>query len=129
MSPRWWPGIIFISAVATGLMTFLEFESVIRAVVAFWFLLVCTGMAWIRLLKIEGWLTELTLAIGLSIAMSTIVSEFFVLAKAWSSRSSLLILIAATLVGVLLQLIQIHRLATDTTPPVGSKPEDISNAA
>jgi hypothetical protein len=60
-------------------------------------------MAFARLLHIEERLTELTLAIALSIAMDTIVSGTMVLAKIWSPQWGLFVLICASLGGVALE--------------------------
>jgi hypothetical protein len=79
----------------------------IQAMVAFWFLLVCPGMSFVRLLQIEERLTELTVAIALSIALDTVVSETMVLTKRWSPEWGLFVLICMSVAGAALQIIML----------------------
>jgi hypothetical protein len=77
-----------------------------RPVIAFWFLLICPGMAFIRLLHLQGWITELTLAIALSLTLDTLVAETMVLNHLWSPQKGLFGLICLSLAGAALQLIE-----------------------
>ncbi len=105
----WWPAIIIASAIGAGLFALGEIESPFRPLIAFWFLLICPGMAFIRLLHIKERMVELTLAIALSIAFNTIVSEALVLAEVWSSKWGLIILICVSIVGAIFQIIAAYR--------------------
>ncbi len=104
MRSIWWPIIIIASAIGAGLAMVGNIESPIRPVIAFWLLLICPGMAFVRLLHIEERLTELTLAIALSIAIDTIVAEAMLYAGVWSSELGLVVLICLSIVGVALQI-------------------------
>ena len=100
-----WPFIIIVSALAAGALTFLDAVPPVRAVVGFWFLLVCPGMAFIRLLHIKEGFVELILAIALSITINTIVSQASLLANKWSPRGVLLVVITISMGGVALQMV------------------------
>jgi hypothetical protein len=79
----------------------------IQAMVAFWFLLICPGMAFVRLLQIGDRLTELIVAIALSIALDTTVSETMVLTKRWSPDWGLFVLICMSVAGAALQILML----------------------
>ena len=81
-----------------------DIGSPVRPLVAFWFLLICPGMAFVPLLRIKERLTEVTVAIALSIALDTIVAETMVLTKRWSPEWALFLLICMAVVGAVLQI-------------------------
>jgi hypothetical protein len=73
-------------------------------VIVLWFFLLCPGMAFVRLLGIKDHLTELTLAVALSIALDLIVAETMVLSNLWSPRGALWTLVGVSICGAALQL-------------------------
>jgi hypothetical protein len=75
--------------------------------------MICPGMAFVRLLHIEDFVTELTLAIAFSIALSTIVAETMVLARIWSSEGGFWVLVSISLLGAALQIIKPKRQTVD----------------
>lgn len=99
-----WPIVILASALAIGLDTAGNITSPIRPYLAFWFLLVCPGMSFIILLGINNWLSKLTLAVALSIGIDLLVAETMVLAGRYSPEPALLIIIAISTLGVIMQL-------------------------
>jgi len=101
-----WPAVIVLSAVLAALMMLIPEPSPLRAAAAFWFLLVCPGMAFVRLLRLHDTLVEVSLAIALSIAIDIIVSETLVVSNSWSPGWALAIIVLVSLVGVALQLRQ-----------------------
>jgi hypothetical protein len=101
-----WPAIIIVSSIAGGLAMAGDIGAPIRPLIAFWFLLICPGMAFIRLLHLQEWLTELTLAIALSLTVDTLVAEAMVLNHLWSPQGGLFGLICLSLAGAVLQLIE-----------------------
>lgn len=98
-----WPIIILISALVMGIVSFTR--APFRPAVAFWFLMVCPGMAFVQLLHLKEWVMELTLAIAMSIAINIIVSETMVLAGIWSPKGGLLTIICITMLGAIYQII------------------------
>lgn len=99
-----WPAIIIVSAVAIGYMTFADIESPLRAAIAFWFLVVCPGMALVRLLRLADPLIELTLAVAVSLALDAIIASVMVYAGAWSPQWGLAMLVIISLSGALAQI-------------------------
>ena len=104
-----WPIIIIVSSLGISLTVWLNIESPIRSGLAFWFLLVCPGMALVRLLRLKDRLIEWTLAIALSIALSTLVSETMLLTQQWSFKATLAVLIVVSLSGAALQIYHARR--------------------
>jgi len=116
MKPRLiWPMIIIVSSFGIGVSVWLNIESPLRAALAFWFLLVCPGMALVRLLQLRDLLIELTLAIALSIALSTLVSEAMLMTQRWSSKGALAVLVGVSLSGAALQIYRLGRDANETS--------------
>ena len=100
-----WPVTIIISSLGVALAMSGNIGMPFRPLIAFWFLLVCPGMAFIGLLHLKEHLTELTLAVALSLTLDTLVAEVMALNHMWSSKWGLFGLICLSLVGVTLQLI------------------------
>lgn len=115
MMKYFWPAIIIVSCLVVGFVTFLDIQSPLRAVAAFWFLLICPGMALVRLLHIEELLVELTLAIALSLSLDAVVSSVLVYTRTWSSDLSLALLIAISIGGVAFQFVTNYRRRPNLT--------------
>jgi uncharacterized membrane protein len=96
-----WPAIIMVSAIGTGTLVIADILPPIRHLLSLWFLLVCPGMAYVRLLPIRDSLTQWTLAVALSLAMDTVVAAFMLYTGNWSPDWGLVALIAICLGGVL----------------------------
>lgn len=101
----WWPGIIIASAAGAALALFGGIGPPIQPLIALWFLLICPGMAFIRLLEVGEPYIELTLALALSIALDALVAETLVLARLWTPGGALLVLICFSIAGAMLQLV------------------------
>jgi uncharacterized membrane protein len=101
----WWPLVIAVSALAAGTLTLIQAVTPLRAAVGFWFLLVCPGMAYVRLLRVKAVFFEWVLAIALSIAIDTIIAQALLVAGNWSSRLALIVVIAVSLIGVAVQMV------------------------
>jgi hypothetical protein len=73
--PVWcWPVVILISAFAVNYVVITGFQSMVRPLLVMWFLMVCPGIAFVRLLRFDSFVIELTLAVALSLALDTIVA-------------------------------------------------------
>lgn len=103
--PAWgrWPAIVLFSTLAVALAVFGGVGSPWRPLVVFWFLLVCPGMALVGLFLPRDGVATVTLALALSIALDTLIAMALLYAGYWSPRAGLVVLIAITLVGVVLQ--------------------------
>lgn len=101
---RWtWPVIIVASALGTGLATFRD-AAAARPALSLWFLLICPGMAFVRLLRLNDAIAQLTLAVALSLALDTIVAVAMLYAGLWSPKGILSVVIALSLLGAALQI-------------------------
>lgn len=110
---RWiWPGVILGSAVASGLFFFLAIESPLRLIITLSFLLVCPGMAFVRLLRLDESYYEWTLAIALSISLDAIVACILLYTGFWSVKLGLEILIMLSLLGAILQVLSTQPTVT-----------------
>lgn len=104
LQPYRWPLVIVISVVA--LVLAIVFDSPLRPPLTFWFMLLCPGMALIRLFRLREPLTEITLAIALSVTLNILVAELILYAGVWFPELGLGILIGISLVGAVLQVRQ-----------------------
>lgn len=108
--PWLWPGVIAASSLAAALGVGGLLPAPLRALVTLWFLAVCPGMAWVRLLNVDNSLARWTLAVGLSLALVTLLAEGMALAGAWSPPGAVAALIVLSLAGAALQLRAAHAL-------------------
>jgi len=109
-----WSMTIMISAVAAELLAHNDSASPLRPLVTFCFLLICPGMAFIKLLNFHDRLHEIVLAVALSLAMDLIFATIFVYSGLWSPELILLSLIVLSLFGVLCQVVQWLRQRTSS---------------
>ena len=105
----WWISVIIVSCIGVALGMVGNFGGSVRPLLAFWFLLVCPGMAFVPLLHLKEHFTELTLAVALSIGLDTLVAEAMVLNRLWSPTWGLFALICLTLSGLALQVLSFMR--------------------
>lgn len=105
LTSKWlWPAIIIGSAVAIGGLVFSDLTSPIRPILALWFLVVCPGMALVRLLRLQNAWAEVALATAVSLSLDTGVSLGLVYGHYWSPKLGLAILICVSLLGAAFQL-------------------------
>jgi uncharacterized membrane protein len=102
-----WPAVLLLSTGAICALTFANVQSPLRGALALWFLLICPGLALVRLLRIGGILIEWMLTITVSIALDTGVATVMVYAGQWSPNRGLAVLAVITVAGAVLQL-QLH---------------------
>ncbi|MFN8486181.1 MAG: hypothetical protein U0350_01235 [Caldilineaceae bacterium] len=129
IKPWLWPLIITGSAIMVASVTFSpvlsNLSATLRLCVTLWFLLICPGMAFVRLLRLPSARSEWTLAIALSLALNTLVAEFMLYTQRWSPESMLALLLSLSLIGVLLQLL----LRRQPPLPALSEPAASANAS
>jgi hypothetical protein len=99
-----WPLVILISSLATAVLLAADVHSPVRVVAALWFLFVCTGMAFVPLLRIRPPGFELALGVALSLVLDTLVTTTLLLAGGLSEQSGFVALVALCLVGCALQV-------------------------
>ena len=100
---RWPIVIVFSSALLSALVAF-EAGGPLRIVLALWFLLVCTGMAFVPLFDIPTLPLQLLAAVAASIVIDTIVATTIVRIGGLSATTGLRVLDVIVLVGCGLQL-------------------------
>jgi uncharacterized membrane protein len=98
-----WPVVLTVSTVATAAMFFTDSPSGLRPALTLWFLLVCPGMAVVRIFDVQESLLEWVLSIALSISLAGIISTIQIYTHTWSPANGLDILIGLTLSGVVVQ--------------------------
>ena len=104
-SARWvWPLVLVASALGALAATVANWPSPIRPVLVLWFLLVCPGMALVRLLWLEDAIAEWTLAVAVSLALEIIIAGTMLYAGLWVPPLILATLAAVSLAGALVQL-------------------------
>jgi uncharacterized membrane protein len=108
---RIWPTIIVGSAIGISVIVLGDLALPIRPAMALWFLLVCPGMAFVQLLHVEDSISELTLAVALSLAIDSVLAIVMVCARLWSPKWGFAILVGITMVGVILQIVAACRRA------------------
>jgi hypothetical protein len=101
-----WLAVVLVSALAAAAVGLFGAVTPLRPLIIFWFLLICPGMALIRLLRLENLGAEWTLAVALSLALDAIVAAGMVYAGGWSPAGGLVTLIAISLGGAALQVAQ-----------------------
>jgi hypothetical protein len=107
--PRW-PVTIVISGLLMSNLVLADVEGPVRVVVTLWFLLVCTGMAFVPLLGIPSLSSELAVGVAVSLVLDTLVATAIVLVGGLSATSGLLVLEAICLVGCAAQTLAWARL-------------------
>jgi hypothetical protein len=105
-----WPVGMICAAILVGLITFVLPIDPLRPWLVVPFLLVCPGMVLARRLHLAEWWVELLLAIGLSVAVDTLLATVMVYAGVWSPKLLLAVLVCLTLIAGIEELI--WRLAT-----------------
>lgn len=104
LSPWLWPATIVISAACIALVVFAGVATPARPFIALWFLLLCPGMALVRLMRVGGIATELSLAVALSLALEALVAGVMVYTRTWAPTRGLIVLIAISVAGAALQV-------------------------
>jgi hypothetical protein len=94
------PAVLLLAAAGVSAVTYLGVWPSARAAIALPFLVVCPGLAWTRLLRIEPVLNEVLLGVALSLALDTVVSTSLLYVHVPSARASLGVLLAITLGGL-----------------------------
>lgn len=99
-----WPPVLLFSALLAGVLAFANLDSPLRAVIVLWFMLVCPGLALVRLIRLADPVAELAVGVAASVALATLVASALLYAGLWSPQAVLAVLIGATVTGVALDL-------------------------
>lgn len=99
-----WPFLILFVSLSTGILVWSGTNVLLRPIVVFLFMLIIPGLALTRLMRIKDFLTELIIAIAISLGISILMSEVMVFAHLWSPAVGFIILVSISLIGAALQL-------------------------
>jgi hypothetical protein len=91
-----WTGIALASAALAGAFEVADLHSPLRVAVMLWFVLVCPGMAVVRLLRLHDPADEIALAVALSVALATAVAGIGLYSGLWAPGATLSVLIFIT---------------------------------
>jgi len=75
----------------------------LRTLLAYGFLPVCPGFAWVRILPLSSNAHRLALAIALSLTFGALVAEVLLYTRHWSFSLAALILVGFTVAGILME--------------------------
>jgi uncharacterized membrane protein len=108
-SLKWlWPIILIATSVVIVVLFLGNVHFFLRPIIALWFLLVCPGMAIVRIFTVHDNLLEWVMAMALSISLAGIFSTIQIYIHAWSPVVVLLILAGITVLGAIIQLRNSH---------------------
>jgi hypothetical protein len=99
-----WPVVITLSMAVVEILVYNDVATPLRPWITMWFLLVCPGMAYVRLLHISDAVSEFVLAVALSLVLALLSSAAVLYAGLWSPELILMLLIGLSMVGVGCQL-------------------------
>lgn len=108
-----WPAVITASVAAVEVLVYNDIASPLRPMVTLWFLLICPGMAFIQLLRLQDAVHEIVLAVALSLVLALITASAILYAGLWSPELILILLIGFSVIGVTCQLFLWLRLQHD----------------
>jgi len=100
-----WPAISVASTAAVAAAAATGGSSTVRTLLVVWFLLTCPGMAFVRLVDLDGVFEEASVGIGLSLAINLVVALLLVYVGAWSAGAVFGIVAAMTLGAALITLV------------------------
>ena len=123
-----WAVVVPISTIAAIVATAPGVPDSVRAALVTWFLAICPGMAVVHHLRLGKPLTEIALAVGLSLALSSVVPSVFLYLGAWSPAWTFAVLVGIAATGSLLDLAMVARwlsvrLRRGSKQPAGVVPD------
>jgi hypothetical protein len=108
--PEWWPGrrllilAVFADSVAAGVLVASGTGDLLRPVLVFVFIVLGPGLAVTGFLRLRDPVTELAIAIPLSLALDLAVAGVMTLSSAWRPDAGLVVSVLITVVALALQL-------------------------
>jgi uncharacterized membrane protein len=95
--------------VAIVAVVFGHLGTPLRPALAFVFVLLCPGLAWIQNLQLHDVAAELTLSIALSLVLGILITLLLAYTNEWSYQTGLLVLAVLTCLGVATNLLIISQ--------------------
>ena len=106
-----WAAVVAVAAVAAPALALAGAPAAVRLPVVLVFLLLGPGMAFVPLLGLGDPVAELTVAVGISLAVDVAVALAMLYAGAWSPPATLVVVAALALCGAALQRVKEARPA------------------
>jgi hypothetical protein len=103
--------VVAVAAVAAPAAALAGAPAVVRIPVVLLFLLLGPGMAFVPFLDLGDPVAELTVAVGISVAVDLVVAMAMLYAGAWSPAATLVVLAAVALCGAVVQRVKEARAA------------------
>lgn len=100
-----WPVTCTALGLLAVVLVVVDASSVLRVPVVLTFLLVCPGLAIVRLLRISDTATEWSVAVALSISLDGLVTLVQAYTGTWSPTGAMLVLTAITLAAVAIEVV------------------------
>ena len=97
--PFAWPIVVMVSTVAALTGFAVGLGPPVAPLLALWFLGVCPGIGWVRLLRMSDPLAEMLLAVALSLSIGAVASVVLFSVGAWSPGLALILTAVAALTG------------------------------
>ena len=120
-----WAVVVPISTIAASVATAPGVPESIRAPLVTWFLGICPGMAVVHQLRLGKPITEIALAVGLSLALSSLVPSVFLYLGAWSPSWTFAVLVGIAAIGSLLDLATLARWVIVRLQSRSKQPADV----
>jgi len=120
MSRFAWPIVVVMSSVAALVVFVMGIGQPIAPIVALWFLGVCPGISYVRLLGLTDPLMEMVLAVALSMSIGAVLSVVLLFAGVWSTGLALVLTVWVAVIGAGLEALREFRSAGDSSPIVQS---------
>lgn len=113
MSMRTWSPVVILVSSALAMLAGVAASdpSPLRTALVVWFLAVCPGLAAIGLLRLRDPWLEVALVPALSLAIDVLVGGILSYAGLWSAAGAIIILVAISVSGALVQDVVADRLA------------------
>jgi uncharacterized membrane protein len=107
MKRFFWPIFIYTMLIVSLILVWQDSQFPQRPFITLLFILLCPGMAYIRLIPIDSRYIELMLGVTLSIAIGQLVSMAILYLGHWSVELNMILLGTLTFVGTSLQMRQL----------------------
>lgn len=101
-----WVATLGLVSAAAGAAVYMDIDSPVRSVLVLGFLLLFPGLAWVRLLRLDDRLAELTLAVALSIAIDAAVPGALIYTGGWSVTNAFSTVLGLTALATILDTVR-----------------------
>ena len=104
-----WPVVILLSVAVVAVGLAVDVDSPLRPLISVWFLTVCPGAAWVRLMGIDDGAVRWTIAIAASLSLELLIALGMVYTGWWSIGWGFGIVAAVTVAGAVMDLVRVRQ--------------------